>query len=487
MPSEPLIVALDCGTSSTKAIAVDRAGRVRARASAPLELRTPESGWVEHTVAELLGSVDAALAELLLRIDRTSVVALGLSNQRESLALWNRETGEPVSPVLSWQDRRATTIAKSLGNSGHAETVRGISGLPLDPMFSAVKATWLLDTYDADRSRAASGELTMGTVDTLIVRHLTGRDVTEPGNASRTSLLDLSTADWSDTLLDIFGVPRACLPTIGTSARSDLVVNRGPLVGLPVSGVVGDSHAALFAHKGWRLRVAKATLGTGSSVMAVVDFDIDHPGLCKTIGWQLPDTQPAMALEANILAAGATLAWLAAIFNTTPEELADEASDTTETVIVPAFNGLGAPWWDTDARAVIDDLSLSTSRADFARAALDSVAWQLGDVIQALAEAQVSLDSLVLDGSMTNNAPLVQSIANATRTKVDVADDPDASARGAADMAALGAGLITLEELEGRTGEYRTITPNIDEAHYEKKRSKWSKALAKARGSKGSA
>jgi len=487
LPSEALIVALDCGTSSTKAIAVDRAGSIRARVAAPLELRTPDSGWVEHTVEDVLGSVDAALGDLLELIDSKDVAAVGLSNQRESVAIWDKESGTPLSPVLSWQDRRASSIARSMYDAGHSDTVRGISGLPLDPMFSAVKATWLLDTYDPKRTKALAGELTLGTVDTLIVRHLTGCDVTEPGNASRTSLLDLSTAQWSQTLLDIFGVPRECMAGIEPSARNSRLIKRGPLTGRPLCGVVGDSHAALFAHRGWRNGLAKATLGTGSSVMAIVESDVDHPGLCKTIGWQLPGCEPALALEANILAAGATLSWLASILDTTADELAQQASRATDTVIVPAFNGLGAPWWDQGARAIIDGLSLSTTRGDLARAALDSVAWQLSDVIEALIESRVPLDSLVLDGSMTNNASLVRDIANASRTSVCVADDPDASARGAADMAALGAGLSTLDELEGRTGDYRTVPPEVDDAEHEKQRNRWRQALVKARESKRSA
>jgi glycerol kinase len=403
------------------------------------------------------------------------------------LALWDKESGNSISPVVSWQDRRATPIVQSLTTAGHANTVRRISGLPLDPMFSAVKATWLLDTYDPDRSRAEAGELTLGTVDTLVARHLTGADVTEPGNASRTSLLDIATAHWNSDLLDIFGVPKACLPVIGPSARSNLMITHGPLAGLPLAGIIGDSHAALFAHHGWKPGIAKATLGTGSSVMTLVDADVDHPGLCKTIGWQLPDADPAVALEANILAAGATLTWLASIFGLTADELAQQATDSTNTVIVPAFNGLGAPWWDPQASAVIDELSLSTSRGDFARAALDSVAWQIADVTEALTASGIALETLVLDGGMVENASLVQTISNATRTPLRVSSDPEASARGAADVAGIGAGLHTLDELQGRSLDYRSVSPDMDDAEYAERKEAWERSLTRARGMRGNA
>jgi glycerol kinase len=483
---EALIVAIDCGTSSTKAVAVDGDGRIRARASAPLALQTPHSGWVEHTVDELLASVDQAVASLLDVVSVHDVLAVGLSNQRESLALWEKESGNAISPVVSWQDRRATPIVQSLTNAGYAETVRRISGLPLDPMFSAVKATWLLDTYDPDRKLATADELTLGTVDTLIARHLTETDITEPGNASRTSLLDIATAQWSPELLDIFGVPRACLPEIGTSARADLTITGGPLSGLPLSGIAGDSHAALFAHQGWVPGIAKATLGTGSSVMTIVDADVDHPGLCKTIGWQLPGDPPAVALEANILAAGATLAWLASIFGMSADELAELATESTDTAIVPAFNGLGAPWWDAQARAVIDELSLSTSRGDFARAALDSVAWQIADVVDAMTQSRMTLETLVLDGGMVQNESLVQTIANTTRTPLRVSSDPEASARGAADIAGIGANIHTLTDLQTRLPDYRSVSPDLDDAEYVERKSKWERSLKRARGVKGS-
>lgn len=211
MPAEELVAALDCGTSSTKAIALNHDGEVVAESSAPLSVYTPRPGWVEQEPYEVVKSAMVALDELLEQVSSKSVVALGVSNQRESLVLWDRESGEPLSPLLSWQDRRTRSIARTLLDQGYGETVRRISGLPLDPMFSAVKATWLLNTYDPKRARARAGELVMGTVDSWIAWNLTGSCTTDIGNASRMSLLDIETGRWSAELLEIFDVPRLSL------------------------------------------------------------------------------------------------------------------------------------------------------------------------------------------------------------------------------------------------------------------------------------
>jgi glycerol kinase len=480
--TDELVVAIDSGTSSTKVMAADAAGSVVARASVPIGLSTPHPGWVQQDPWDIAKSCRTAVEALMQRVDGRRVAAVGVSNQRESLLLWDRATGKPVSPVISWQDRRTTEIAHAMNAAGHGARVRQISGLPLDPMFSAVKATWLLDTYDSSRARSRAGELCLGTVDSWLAWALTGQHVTEPGNASRTSLLDLVTGEWSDELLSVFDVPLACLPRITPSATSDLHITSGPLAGRPLSGVLGDSHAALFSHQGWRPATAKVTLGTGSSVMAAVATSADAPGLCRTVAWQLPDTAPTLALEGNILSAGATIVWLAQILGTTPEALAreaDQAPVATGLALIPAFDGLGAPWWDPEATGLLSGLSLSTTRADLARAAFDSVVMQVTDLISAFREAGVSVTSLVADGGMTKNARLVQDIADQTATRVSVAPAPEASALGVADMAGIGAGLWTLADLEARPVAHTDFVP---EAHpLPARTSAWTEALTKAR------
>jgi len=478
--SDGVILALDCGTSSTKAIALDSSGRIVATASSPVELQTPQPGWVEHSADGLTASAVDALRGLLQQVPAQRCVGLGLSNQRESLVLWDRTSGAALSPVISWQDRRARALCGSLADS--ADRIREISGLPLDPMFSAVKARWLLDTYDPERSRARAGALCLGTVDSWLTRQFTGRDVIEIGNASRTSLLDLSRGDWSAELLEIFNIPIQALPQVRPSTGDELALQ--DLLGLrvPLAGVAGDSHAALFAHAGWEPGVLKTTLGTGSSVMTLGDVPAARAGgLCRTIAWQLPGERPAVALEANILAAGATLVWLADLLETTPEALADEAAADTAVTMVPAFDGLAAPWWDTNATATISGLSLATGRAELARAALDSVLFQVGDVTTAVQQAGIEPTHVVVDGNMATNSSLMTRLASVIDTTVRVANTPLASAQGAAHLAGIGIGLWDLNGLRNLPRDYVDHQPILDSSTRERMLQQWRTALARSR------
>ncbi len=467
--SEPLVLAIDQGTSSTKALLVDRAGSILARGSAPLEQQAPRAGWVEHRADDVMRSVVDAVADVRARGADGPIACIGLANQRESLLVWDRRTGAAVSPLISWQDRRTIDRCAELTEQGHAPLVQQVSGLPLDPMFSAVKAAWLLDTYDPDRSHADA--LCLGTVDS---------------NASRTSLVDLATGQWSPDLLEIFGIPASVLPTIVDSVGP---IGRGVrglagLEGVPVTGVLGDSHAALFAHAGWRPGLVKATYGTGSSVMGLADSrgsadSAAGNGLCRTIAWRLPGQRPAIAWEANILSAGSTLTWLAGVLGLDVAALVAEASPTSgEVSVVPAFNGLGAPWWDPSAQAVITGMSLASTRGDLARGALDSVICQVADVVVAMTAAGVQPASLVTDGGMTANTDLMQRQADLCGVRVEVSATAELSALGAADAAALGAGLVSQDDLQSRPRGYVTLDPAPHSAPAaEQLRATWARAL----------
>lgn len=480
--TDQAVLAIDQGTGSTKVLLVDGAGRIRGRGSAPLEQQTPSPGWVEHRPQDIIASVRGAIADALIHADGLEIVGVGISNQRESMLLWDRATGEPVSPVLSWQDRRTVDIAERLVAEGHAERVRSISGLPLDPMFSAVKAAWLLDTYDPDRARA--DDLCLGTVDSWLVWHLTGEHVIEAGNASRTSLVDLSTGQWSEELLEIFGVPAGVLPRIVDSAG---VV--GPvrgidgLEGVPLAGILGDSHAALFAHAGWRPGVAKATYGTGSSVMALVaPGAVDSEAMCRTIAWRLPGENPAIAWEANILSAGSTLTWLASVLGTTAGELAEAAADTSDGVIlVPAFNGLGAPWWDPQAAAVVTGLSLGTQMPHLARAALDSVVLQVSDVLDAMTTAGEMPSVLLADGGMTANRDLMARQSALAGVPVRVSRTAELSALGAGHAAGLGCGLWSMSDLEALPRDYDDVPAADRPDSMADLKEDWHRAVTRAR------
>jgi glycerol kinase len=475
--SRPLILSIDQGTSSTKALVVDAGGRIIARGAAPLALQTPMPGWVQHDAMAVIESCVRAVDDVLAQVDSAKIVAIGISNQRESLVVWERATGTPLSTVLSWQDRRTTETCARLWEAGHGPAVRRISGLHLDPMFSAAKAAWLLDEVDPSRARSRAGELCLGTIDSWLLWHLSGEHLIEAGNASRTSLLDIETGAWSDELLSIFSVPLSVLPRIIPSAGM-LATTRGFSAlpdGIPVTGVLGDSHAALFAHAGWRPGITKVTYGTGSSLMRVSNGTNEvADGLCRTVAWSLPAEGATLAWEANILSTGATLVWMASLLGTSVDELVrDAADDSGGVTLVPAFNGLGAPWWDNDAQALMLGMSLATSRRELARAALDSIVHQVADVVSTLAGIGAAPTVLVADGGMSANRMLMQRQADMCAASVEVASTAELSALGAAHAAGVGCGMWTISELEAMPREYESFSPVMDATARERMREGW--------------
>ncbi|TDD50246.1 glycerol kinase [Nonomuraea terrae] len=477
---EPLVLAVDQGTSSTKALLVNASGAIVARASAPLSQTHPGPGLAEQDAAELLGSVRDAVTGCLREAGPAAVRGVGLSTQRESVVLWEARTGLPVAPLVGWQDQRGAALTAGLAEKGYGDLVRRRTGLPLDPMFSASKMAALLDRHDPARRRSRRGELRLGTVDAWLLDSLTGQFVTEVGNASRTQLLDLATGDWDDELLDLFDVPRAALGRVVASAGPfGEIRGLGPLPdGVPVTAVLGDSHAALFAHAGWRPGVVKATYGTGSSVMTVAEPGGPAGALCDTIAWS--DGSPSFALEANIRSSGRTLTWLADLLDVPVDRIVDLAagSDAGDVTLVPAFGGLGAPWWDPGAVPLIAGFDLGTSRAQLARAALESVAHQVADVLADLP----GLRRLVADGGLTRSAALMQLQADLTGVEVARTAHPELSAAGAAGLAGLGPGLWTIADLEARADrDLEVFTPAWDDERRERAVARWHQCLKVAR------
>jgi glycerol kinase len=478
--SSPLVLAIDQGTSSTKALLVDAEGRVVARATAPLSEAQPSPGWVEQDAGELWQSVRAAVAACVDVGVAQRIEAVGLSTQRESLVLWDRRTGEPLGPLVSWQDQRTAGQCRELAAAGAGPLVREVSGMPLDPMFSALKARWLLDTYDPGRQRARAGELCLGTVDSWLLSRFGGGHVTEVGNASRTQLLNVDTQRWDDRLLDLFGVPVEVLPRVLASC-GDVPATRGlaPVPdGTPVRAVLGDSHAAMFAHAGWRPGVVKATYGTGSSVMALGDPG-DSAALCRSVAWDV--SGPVLAVEGNIRATGRSLSWLAELFGVDEQELLDEAPPSAGQVqFVPAFGGLGAPWWDPDAVAVLSGLTLGTRRGELVAAALDAVVNQVEDVVGAIDASVGEVQVLFADGGLTRSARVMQAQADVSGRRVARSAEPDLSCLGAADAAGLAAGLWSLTDLERRLRPSTDFHPVIDEATRTASRERWRRAVTRA-------
>jgi glycerol kinase len=458
MPDE-YILAIDQGTSSSKAVLVDAAGATVASGSAPVGAAYPRPGWVEQDAVELYESVLAAAAECLDGVDRATVAGVGLSTQRESALIWDRRTGEPLGPMLGWQDQRSSQLCAEL--RGSAEKIRSISGLPLDPMFSAAKVRWLLDHADG-------GDIAFGTVDSWLRFKLTGQHVIEIGNASRTQLLDVRTGEWSPELLDLFGIPASLLPELTPSA-GDLGV-AGPLGGLPIRAVLGDSHAALRAHGAAATEGAKVTYGTGSSVMRLGSDSPDGP-ICLTIAWG--DPSPRLAAEGNIRSSGATIAWLAQLLRIEPDEVAALGAEASSDGVhlVPAFTGLGAPWWDDRAVGLISGLTLGSGPAQLARAALESVAHQVTDILDAMAPAV----RILADGGASANDTLMRLQADLAGIPVHRARAGNLSALGAAHLAGACAGLW-----DGSPGplEYDVFSPGAVPAT--PLRDGWRAAVARA-------
>ena len=490
MPVTDLLLAVDQGTSSTKSMLVDVRGAVVAEASVPVAQSHPRPGWVEQDAEEIWASVRSSVAACVTGDLPGRVVGIALSVQRETVLLWDRRTRTPVAPALSWQDQRTSARAAELVAAGHGDDVLRRTGLPLDPMFSALKAEWLLDRHDPDRTRTSAGEWCVSTLDAWLLARLSGGDtvVTEVGNASRTQLLDIDSGDWDDHLLGLFGVPRAGLPAVVSSVGPFAAVSGlAPLPdGLPVLAVLADSHAALFAHAGWRPGLVKATFGTGSSVMALGPRASAASGVCATVAWQVGDV--AHALEANIRSTGRTLTWLADLFDVEADVLFDEAAASTSdgVTLVPAFGGLGAPWWDRDAVPVLSGFSLGTGRAQVARAALESIALQVADVVTAVAEVTGPLAELACDGGMTRSAALMQLQADVTGLPVRVSPTSNLSALGAAHLAGLRLGWWTWSDLEAGHGDTApaALLPAISAEERARVRAAWSHEVTRARTSR---
>ena len=488
--SGELVLAIDQGTSSTKCLVVDSRGEVVGRGQAPVSIATSQPGWVEQDAEEIWASVRRAVSQALDPGAARKVAAIGLSTQRESCVIWDRKTGAPLTQVLSWQDQRTEGLCAKLRAAGHGDVIRRRSGLPLDPMFSAAKARWLLDRLPSGQARAKAAEICIGTIDSFLLSRFGGEPVIEAGNASRTQLFNVVEARWDEDLLSIFDIPLAALPrVVGSTGPFPAAKGLGALRdGVPIGAVMADSHSALFAHGAFGPGPVKATHGTGSSVMGLVDRtkvqngDAGAPGVCLTLAWAID--APTLAFEGNIRSAGSTLIWAAELLGVTTQELADLAATTTDSrgvYLVPAFGGLGAPWWDASAVATASGLAFGVTRAPFARAALDSIAHQIADVVDAARIGGAPVDRLLVDGGPTRNDQLMQFEADMVGAPVERTEVAELSAMGVAHLAGVSAGLFTLDSLARMDRGARTFTPSPDAARHDQRRA-WARAVARARG-----
>lgn len=483
-----VLLAIDQGTTNTKALLLDAAsGRVVAEAASPTATRFPSPGWVEQDADQLWGATVAAVDACLQQRPDTTVLGIGIANQRETVVCWSRSTGRPFGPAIGWQDARTGAWCAALAEHepNAARLVRQRTGLSLDPMFSAPK-------FRASIDRAIAGgadphEVMVGTVDSWLVHRLTGQHVTDFGNASRTLLLGLSSLIWDPDLLALFGVDRHHLPEVRPSDGGFGVTDAryGWLpAGVPVVAVLADSHAALYHHGCTTPGTGKATYGTGSSVMSPTEDHRPGPhGIATTIAWHVAG-RPTYAREGNIVSSGSALDWMAMTLGVRPgtsggrylTELAAQSDDSGGVAFVPAFSGLGAPHWDRNAVGVLVGMSGGTTRSHLARAALEAVANQVTDVVEAMeADGSTRIEVLHADGGATASPLLMQIQADLLGRPVEVAGASAASALGAARLAA--------EQLElapptARSG-YR-VSPGS--ARGRETRDTWRRAIARSRG-----
>lgn len=437
------ILAIDQGTTNSKAVLVSTEGEILARGSAPVGISHPQPGWVEQDPSRIWRSVREAIAECLGAGPPADVLGIAISNQRESVTIWDAETGEPLGPVVSWQCRRSAPVCTDLNAAGHSHRVQALTGLPIDPMFPGPKMKWLLDRAPAGRT------IRLGTIDTWLIHCLTDGAVhaCDASNAARSQLYDLNRKTWSDELCELFGVPKAVLPEVRDSA-SDFGATRnvpGLRDGIRIAAAIGDSHAALFGHSAFSPGDGKVTFGTGSSIMTTLPrFIAPEHGITTTIAWSI-NGEPTYAFEGNILVSASALPWMTEILGLPDvQALVDLAATAAPggPGFVPAFVGLGAPYWQADARALFAGITFNTTRAQMARAVTDSMAFQVHDVFRAMsAQSPAPLGRLYADGGPSKNTFLMQCVADTLDHPIIQSDAPEASALGAAYLAGLSLGV----------------------------------------------
>lgn len=492
MARDPLILAIDQGTTNTKALLVDRAGAVRARASRALSISFPQPGWVEQDARALWASVADAAGECLAAAGEPPVAAVGIANQRESVVVWDRRTGAPLGPCIVWQCRRTAPFCDMLRARGFEAIVQRRTGLTIDPLFSASKIGWLLENIPEGHARAAAGEVCAGTVDSWLLWNLSGGALhaTDASNASRTQLLNLERCEWDRELLTLFHIPDACLPGVrpsaGVFAHTRAV---GLPAGVPIASLIGDSHAALFGHAAFAPGAVKATYGTGSSLMTRVDTPVrSSRGLSSTIAWSEP-AGVRYALEGNITNTGGAVQWLSEFLSLAGgaaevAAMAASVPDSGGVYLVPAFAGLGAPHWDANARGVLCGLTRGATAAHAARATLESIAYQVRDVFEAMRQdAALAAPALFADGGASANGLLMQFQADILGCPVIRSESADLSALGAAWLAGLATGYWTsLDELERLPRATARFEPQMSEQRRAGLLAGWQDALRRAKG-----
>lgn len=489
MPDQPLILVLDAGTTSTRAILFTPGGRVAAVAQRELAQYYPKPGWVEHDAAEIWHATrDCAREAIATAGGVERVIALGIANQRETVVAWDRATGEPLHRALVWQDRRTADACATLRGRGQEPVIQAQTGLLLDPYFSATKMGWLMQRAPEVAAASEAGRLALGTVESWLAFKLTGGlHISDASNASRTSLLALDGKDWDEGLCDLFGVPHDALPEITDCAGpfgTVLADHFGKSI--PLAGMAGDQQAATIGQACLSPGDTKATYGTGAFVLANMGGRLPRSGhrLLGTVLWQLGGKR-TYALEGSVFVAGSLVKWLrdqlGLISNAAETEtLARSVPDSGGVVIVPALSGLGAPHWQPDARGLISGLSFASGKAHIARAALEAMAMQTNDLATAFAADRAAWRTLKIDGGMSANDWMAQDLADILTLPVERPEMVETTALGAAMLAGLGVGLFPTLAVAARVmrSDTRRFVPTMNDATRADRIMGWKQALA---------
>ncbi len=487
-----MILAIDQGTTGTRCLVFDGEAEPIGDAYREFEQHFPRPGWVEHDAGEIWEVTHAVAGEALedAGVGPGELEAVGITNQRETVCVWDPDTGEPLHRAIVWQDRRTAARCAELRSQGREELIRERTGLVLDPYFSATKMQWLLENVDGLRERAARGRAVFGTVDAWLVRNLSGESVTDPSNASRTMLFDIRRGEWDPELLELFGVPEAALPRVGPSCGEITMTRPDAFHGheVPVAGIAGDQQAALFGQACVDPGQGKNTYGTGSFVLQNAGYEVPDPveGLLSTVAWRIGEGRLVYAMEASIFVTGAAVQWLRDGLGiireaAETEPLADSLEGNDGVYFVPALTGLGSPHWDSQARGTIIGLTRGTGRAHLARAALEAIAYQTVDAVRAIEQAcGIELPELRADGGATVNHWLMQFQADILGVPVVVPEITETTALGAAYLAGVGTGRWTLDQLQRRWREKSRYEPGMGDDEREMLLAGWRRALERS-------
>ena len=496
MATKRFILALDQGTTSSRAMIIDAAGTVSSIAQRSFKQIFPQPGWVEHDPIDIWSSQIGTATEALASagISPKEIAAIGITNQRETAIVWDRKTSEPIYNAIVWQDRRTAALCDKLRSDGHAKIIQQKTGLLPDAYFSATKVSWILDNVKGARERAERGELAFGTVDSWLIWKLTNgkRHVTDVTNASRTMVFNIHTLAWDDDLLKMLNIPKSMLPEVVPSSGV-CATTSNVLHGIEIAGIAGDQQAALFGQMCTQPGMVKCTFGTGSFMLLHIG-ETPTPSqnqLLTTIAWQLSGkhgSKVEYALEGSMMMAGAVVQWLRdelQIIRSSAEveALAASVPDTGGVYLVPAFSGLGAPHWDQRARGAIVGMTRGTNRAHIARAALEGIALQVTDVLEAMqADSGLSLQELRVDGGASANNMLMQLQADILGVRVVRPKNSESTALGAAYLAGLGVGYWPNKEtIASQWQKDKTFEPQMNDTARAKQRAQWKRALDRSR------